>query len=65
MHTLYKHQSMEAREKYGFLNAVVINEAYVIGANRNYILNRISLIIFALVFAALGVHAGFRIIKKV
>lgn len=65
MATLYKFQSKEARNQYGFFNAVIINEAYVIGANRNYILNRISIIIFILVFAALTVHLVFRIIKKV
>jgi hypothetical protein len=63
--TLYKHQSLEAREKYGFLNAVVINYAYVIGANRNYILGRISLFLFGLVVLGLATHAVFRIIKKV
>jgi predicted CXXCH cytochrome family protein len=65
MHTLYKHQSLEAREKYGFLNAVVINEAYVIGANRNYILNRISMIIFGLVVLGLALHGVKRIVNKV
>jgi hypothetical protein len=65
MHTLYKHQSLEARETYGFLNAVVINEAYVIGANRNYILGLISLFIFGFVVLGLATHLVFRIIKKV
>jgi predicted CXXCH cytochrome family protein len=65
MSTLYKHQSREAREKYGFLNAVVINEAYVIGANRNYILNVLSLIIFGLVVIGLSVHLVARIVNKV
>jgi len=65
MHTLYKHQSLEAREKYGFLNAVVMNEAYVIGANRNYILGHISLFVFGLVVLGLTTHLAFRIIKKV
>jgi hypothetical protein len=65
MHTLYKHQSLEAREKYGFLNAVVINEAYVIGANRNYILGWISLVVFGLVLLGLALHIRARIVHKV
>ena len=65
MHTLYKHQSLEAREKYGFLNAVVMNEAYVIGANRNYFLNLVSVIIFGLVMGGLAIHIIARIRKRV
>ncbi|MCK4852669.1 MAG: cytochrome c3 family protein [Bacteroidales bacterium] len=65
MATLYKFQSKEARNKYGFFNAVVMNEAYVIGANRNYYLNVISLVIFGLVFAGLAIHTLARIFNKV
>ncbi|KKL07463.1 hypothetical protein LCGC14_2585750, partial [marine sediment metagenome] len=65
MHTLYKFQSREARGEYGFINAVVMNEAYVIGANRNKYLNMISVILFGLTFLGLLAHISFRIIKKV
>jgi hypothetical protein len=62
MASLYKHQSIEQREKIGFINASILNEAYVIGATRNYILNLISLLIFGLVFIGIFVHATLRII---
>ena len=65
MSTLYKFQSREARNTYGFVNAVVINNAYVIGANRNYVLNIVSVVIFGLVFMGLVLHIVLRIIKKV
>ena len=48
-----------------FVNAVVINNAYVIGANRNYVLNIVSVVIFGLVFMGLVLHIVLRIIKKV
>jgi len=65
MATLYKFQSKEARNKYGFFNAVVFNEAYVIGANRNYYLNLVSVIIFGLVIGGLAIHILARIQRKV
>lgn len=58
--TLYKFQSKEARREYGFLNAVIMNNAYVTGANRNYILSITSLVIIGLVFAGILVHIIFR-----
>lgn len=45
MHTLYKFQSLEER-KGGFVNSIMINDTYVIGANQNVWLNRLSLLIF-------------------
>jgi hypothetical protein len=65
MHTLYKFQSIEERNQYGFFNGVVMNEAYVIGANRNYFLNVISIVIFGAVFLSIGLHLVFRILRKV
>lgn len=62
--TLYKHQAAENRNKYGFFNASIMNEAYVIGANQNRFLNRISLLLFGLVFAGILTHIVFRIFKK-
>ncbi len=61
--TLYKFQSKEARNKYGFFNAVVMNDAFLIGANRNYLLNLISLAIFGLTFLGIMLHILFRIIR--
>lgn len=65
MSTLYKFQSVEARNTYRFVNAVVINDAYVIGANRNYFLNVVSAVIFGLIFVGFALHMVLRIIKKV
>ncbi len=64
MSSLYKYQNIEARRDRGTLNAVLINEAYVIGANRNIYLNKISLILFGATLLGVLIHAIFRIIKK-
>lgn len=61
--TLYKFQSKENRNKFGFFNAVVINDVYLIGAGWNYLLNLISLIIFGLTFMGIMYHITVRIIK--
>jgi len=64
MSSLYKFQAKESRSDAGFLNSIILNDAFVIGANRNIILNRISLIVF---FASLGLmlmHLLLRMIFK-
>ncbi len=63
MSTLYKFQAKEER-KAGFLNAIVLNETYVIGATRNIFLNRLSYLIFAGILLVIGIHLFFRIFKK-
>lgn len=60
--TLYKHSIQEKREKQGFLNASILTETYVIGANRNKFLNIGSIVIFGLVAAGIAIHA---ILRKV
>lgn len=62
MASLYKFKSREQR-KDGFFNGVILNESYVIGANRNEYLNTFSLAILILVIGVIGVHVFFRIIK--
>jgi len=62
MHTLYKFQVKEER-KVGFANGIIINNAYVIGANQNVWLNRLSVLIFALTFLVILFHSILRIIK--
>jgi predicted CXXCH cytochrome family protein len=62
--SLYKHQVKEARNELGFFNAAILNNSYIIGANRNYYLNLISLVIFGMVIVGIGIHATIRIIKK-
>lgn len=64
MSSLYKHQAAEKRNSLGFYNGVIMNEAYVIGANRNYYLNLASIIIFAMVLIGIGIHATLRYIHR-
>jgi hypothetical protein len=62
MHTLYKFQVKEER-KAGFANGIIINNAYVIGANQNVFLNVGSILIFLLTFLVILFHSVLRIIK--
>lgn len=64
MATLYKFQSKQLRDKTGFLNATILNNSYVISANRNPFLNVTSMILFGLVVAILIIHGILRIILK-
>jgi len=63
MASLYKYQNIEARKERGFLNSVILNEAYVIGANRNEYLNLISFIVFGITVVGILIHIIMRIIK--
>ncbi len=63
MSTLYKFESKEQR-KDGFFNGIILNESYVIGANRNEYLNIISLVISAVIIIIIGVHIYFRVTRK-
>lgn len=62
MASLYKFESKE-RRKDGFFNGIILNQSYVIGANRNEYLNFLSLIIFGGILAVIGIHTLFRINK--
>jgi hypothetical protein len=64
MATLYKYQSKEGRSKNGFFNAIILNESYVIGANRNYYLNIISVGIFGLVVIGIVIHSLLRLSSR-
>lgn len=64
MASLYKYQTREQRGNLGFVNAAILNEAYVIGANRSPLLNNVSIIIFGLVMLVIFIHALLRIIKN-
>ena len=59
MASLYKFESKVQRRD-GFFNGIILNESYVIGANRNEYLNIISLIIFIGVIGIIGIHVVFR-----
>jgi len=63
MSSLYKFQSKEQR-KDGFFNGIIMNESYVIGANRNQYLNNLSFFIFLVLAGVIAVHIFFRIKKK-
>jgi len=63
MASLYKFQSKEQRRD-GFFNGIILNESYVIGANRNEYLNLLSLVIYGIVLVIIGVHIYFRMIRK-
>lgn len=63
MASLYKFESKEQRRD-GFFNGIILNESYVIGANRNEYLNLLSLIILAGVMGIIGIHMVFRIRKS-
>ncbi len=62
MASLYKFESKEQR-KDGFFNGIILNESYVIGANRNEYLNLVSLLIFIGVLGVIAIHIIFRIRK--
>jgi Cytochrome c3 len=63
MSTLYKFQSKEQR-KYGFYNGIILNQSYVIGANRNEFLNLLSLVVFGIVAVIVILHIYFRVTRK-
>ena len=64
MSSLYKFQAKESRNKNGFINGVIMNESYVIGANRNTAFTIFTIAGFPLTIAGIGVHSVLRIIKR-
>jgi hypothetical protein len=63
MATLYKFKAQEQRRA-GFFNGIILNDSYVIGANRNQYLNILSIIILLVVLCIIGVHTAFRVKMK-
>jgi hypothetical protein len=63
MASLYKFQSKEQRRD-GFFNGIILNESYVIGANRNEYLNLLSLLISGIIILIIGIHVYFRVIRN-
>jgi len=59
---LYKYKIKEVRSAKGFFKGVISNDSYVIGANRNYYLNFISIILFSIVIIGIIIHTIKRII---
>lgn len=64
MASLYRYKARENRSEFGFINAAILSESYVIGANRNYFLNMLSLAIFGIVILAIIGHAVLRKISR-
>jgi|WetSurMetagenome_2_1015567.scaffolds.fasta_scaffold27771_3 predicted CXXCH cytochrome family protein len=65
MSSLYKYQAKKNRTQAGFLNSIILNNAFVIGANRNILLNRISIVVFLVTIGFLIIHhILYRINKK-
>lgn len=60
--SLYKYQFTNERSTLGFSNETILDESYIIGANRNLYLNVISIGLFGLVLLGLFIHAVLRII---
>jgi hypothetical protein len=60
---LYRYLAQEDRlAKVGFLNAVLLTDAYVVGATRNELLDRASFWIVAAVLGGLALHALLRVL---
>lgn len=62
MHTLYKFERLEG-QKGGFRNSAMIGTSYVIGANQNIWLNRLSFLIFGLTLLVIVFHTYLRVRK--
>ncbi len=63
--TLYKyHRSLKKQSRFGFMNNEILENSYVMGANRNRFLNIASILIFGLVIATIIIHALVRVILK-
>lgn len=60
MASLYKHEVSQQRSTSGFYNGVIMNQAYVIGANRNYYVNIASAVLLGLTLIGIAIHAFFR-----
>ena len=61
--TLYRYEVKEIRSTRGFIKGSIVNDKYVIGANRNYYLNVLSIILVVSVLIGIVFHAILRIIK--
>ncbi|RME31711.1 MAG: nitrate reductase [Candidatus Zixiibacteriota bacterium] len=53
---LYRYRTTQERQKRGFINSALLNNAYVVGTTRNVILDRLSIILFLLVVLGIGGH---------
>lgn len=62
MHSLYKFQVQKGRRG-GFMNGVILNDTFVIGANSSPFLEWVSILFFIFTLFGIAIHVVFRIIK--
>ncbi len=62
--SLYRLQFTDKHSIAGFSNAAILDEVYIIGANRNLYLNRLSIVLFGLVIVLISMHTILRIFIK-
>ncbi|TVQ87661.1 MAG: nitrate reductase [Chromatiaceae bacterium] len=60
LNQLYTYRSQQALRASGWLNQALYNDAYIVGMTRSPTLDRISLIIIALLLAGIAAHASGR-----
>lgn len=60
LNQLYTYRSQQALQASGWLTQALYNEAYIVGMTRNPTLDRISLIVIALLLAGIAAHASGR-----
>lgn len=60
MTKLYKYKKEQSIEKLGFVNGTLLSDAYVIGANRNKLLDAIFYILFGIVLLGILFHTLLR-----
>lgn len=64
LNSLYQYQIKSKTAWLGFDNEKILKSTYIIGANRNVYLNRISIAVFLLVLAGITIHTILRIMTK-
>lgn len=61
---LYRHITEEAPPQAGFTNTVILREAYVMGATRHALLDKLSYLLVGGALLFVAVHAGLRIVRR-
>lgn len=59
---MYQMNMRRTRDEHGFVNAILWNNAYIIGATRNVWLDRFSVSLLLFAIFGIGIHATFRIL---
>jgi NAD-dependent SIR2 family protein deacetylase len=64
MSKLYKYEHRESRQRMGFVNGRLLNDAYVIGSTRNPMLDSLSLLAFGMTVLGVAGHGYLRFRSK-